>query len=154
LQFVGGDGTEGTIPELLKIYVWKKPRTHLDALREIVRALPISPGQVDWRTDITGVVTAQTTKSTSTELSAEAKNILRAAASSRGARLMHLRHSGGEVIQTADGQSLIPDQDPRTIARWVGGVEDLQRRRYIVDCGHKGEVFKVTREGFEAADAL
>jgi hypothetical protein len=36
----------------------------------------------------------------------------------------------------------------------VGGLQDLRRRRYITDVGHKSEVFKVTREGFEAADQL
>jgi hypothetical protein len=30
----------------------------------------------------------------------------------------------------------------------------LERRRYIKDLGYKGEVFEVTREGYEAADEL
>ena len=150
LQSVGVDGNMGVIPELLKTYVWKKPKTSLEALREIVRALPVVPGIVDWRDDITGVVTSPKTKSRSTELSAEAKSILKAAAAGHG-RITHVRYMGGEEIQTS-GKAMIPDQDPRTIARWVGGLEDLQRRRYIKDLGHKGEVFEVTREGYEAVD--
>jgi len=152
LQFVGNDGSVGAIPELLKTYVWKKPKTPLEALREIVRALPVVPGLVDWRSEITGVVTAPKTKSTSVELSAEAKLILKTAVTG-GGQIVHIRYQGGEAIQ-ANGKSLIPDQDARTIARWVGGLEDLQRRRYIKDLGYKGEVFEVTREGYEAADAV
>jgi hypothetical protein len=37
LQFVSADGNVGEIPELLKPYVWKKPKTPLEAFREIVR---------------------------------------------------------------------------------------------------------------------
>lgn len=152
LQFLDADGRVGEIPELLKTYVWKKPQTQLEAFREIVRALPVVPGIVDWRDGITGVVTVPTTKSTSTQLSDEAKAILKAAATGDG-RIAHLRCSGGEIIQAGD-QSMIPDKDPRTIARWVGGLEDLRRRRYVTDVGHKGEIFRVTREGYEAAKEL
>lgn len=151
LQFVDASGNAGEIPALLKSYVWKRPKSDLEALREIVRALPISVGTADWREGIDGVVATPKIKSTVAELSAEAKAIL-IAAKAEG-RIMHLKHLGGELIQTG-GKSLIPDADPRTIAQWVGGLEDLRRRRYITDVGHKGEVFKVTREGFEAADQL
>ncbi|MBT8490272.1 MAG: toll/interleukin-1 receptor domain-containing protein [Deltaproteobacteria bacterium] len=152
LQFIGVDGKLGKIPDLLKTYVWKKPKTSLEALREIIRALPIAPSVVDWREGIESVITVPKTKSTSTELSHEAKMILKAATSADG-HVMCLRYLGGQTIQ-AGGKQLIPDESPRTIARWVGGIEDLQRRRYIVDIGHKGEVFQVTREGYEAADLV
>lgn len=152
LQFVGVDGKVGEIPELLKTLVWKKPKSSLEALREIVRALPIAPTVVDWREGIEGVVTISKIKSTSTELSAEAKTILKAATSGDSPILCH-RGMGGQTVQVGDKQ-LIPDQSPRTVALWIGGVEDLQRRRYITDIGHKGEVFQVTREGYEAADSL
>jgi len=152
LQFVGENGAVGAIPELLKTYVWKKPKTSLEALREIVRALPVAPGNIEWRSEITGVVTAPKIKSTTTELSAEAKAILKTAAAGDG-RIMHLRHMSGEGIQ-AGGTSMIPDENARTVARWVGGLEDLQRRRYIKDLGHKREIFEVTREGYEAVDEM
>lgn len=152
LQFVDDDGNMGEIPDLLKTYVWKKPKTSLEALRQIVRALPVLPGTVDWREEITGIATAPKTKSTSTELSAEAVAILKAAAAADG-RIMHFRYGGGEDIQIGS-RNMIPDQDSRTIARWVGGLEDLQRRRYVKGVGHKGVVFEVTREGYEVADEL
>ena len=137
---------------MLKTYVWKKPKTSLEALREIVRALPVTPGIVDWRDHITGVVTSPKTKSTSTELSEEAKAILKEATSGDG-RIMHLRYHSGDKIHM-NGKNVIPDQNPRTVALWVGGLEDLRRRRYIKDLGHKGELLEVTREGYEAADEL
>jgi len=152
LQFVDDDGNVGEIPELLKTYVWKKPKTHLEALRETVRALPIASKLIDWRDDISGIVTTPTSKSTSTELSDEAKAILKEAASGDG-HIMHARYMGGEEIST-NGKSLIPNGESRTIAIWVGGLEDLTRRRFIKDLGHKREVFEVTREGYEAADEL
>jgi hypothetical protein len=152
LQFVDKDGNVGEIPELLKHYVWKKPKTDLEALREIVRALPIATAVVDWRPEIGGVVTAPKIRSTTTTLSDEAKAILQAAASGDGS-IMHVKYMGGEALQ-AGSKSLIPSDDPRVVARWVGGLEDLRRRRYIKDVGHKGEIFEVTREGYEAADEL
>ena len=152
LQFLDEDGNVSEIPDLLKTYVWKNPKTQLEAIREIVRALPVLPGIVDWRENITGIATLPKTKSTSSDLSPEAVAILKAAVSGDGC-IMHLHDlGGGEII--AGGKSMIPNNEARTIALWEGGVEDLQRRRYIKDRGHKGEVFDVTREGYEAADKL
>ncbi|SFF17494.1 TIR domain-containing protein [Bacillus sp. OV194] len=39
------DGKKGTVPELLEPYVWKEPKTDLEALREIVKAVPLKLGQ-------------------------------------------------------------------------------------------------------------
>ena len=152
LQFADADGNTGEIPELLKPYVWKKPETPIEALREIVRALPVAPTSVDWRDEIAGVVATSRMTSTATELSEEAKTILNAAVAHNGI-VMCQRYHGGQAIQ-AGREALIRDQDPRTVARWMGGLEDLQRRRYIKDRGHKGELFEVTREGYDAADEL
>lgn len=152
LQFADDNGNVGEIPELIKTYVWKKPRTHLHALREVIRALPIQVGAVDWREGIDDVVSPPRMKSKARELSNEAKTILLEASAGDG-MIMHNRYMGGEQIQ-ANGKSLIPENNQRTIALWVGGLEDLIRRRYIKDIGQKREVFEVTREGYEAADEI
>jgi hypothetical protein len=110
------------------------------------------PGTNEWRSEIAGVVTAPKQKSTSAELSEEAQSILRTAAGADG-MILHVRHLGGERIQVG-GKNVIAGDDRRAIALWTGGLEDLQRRRLIKDRGHKGEVFEVTREGYEAADGL
>jgi len=43
-------GENISIPELLKRYVWKEPATHLEALRYILKALPIQVGNIYWKT--------------------------------------------------------------------------------------------------------
>jgi len=43
------DGKKGRVPDLLKTYVYKEPSTDLEALREILRALPIKVGDVRWK---------------------------------------------------------------------------------------------------------
>ena len=147
------DGDErAQIPELLESYVWKEPKTSLEALREIVRALPVVPGKADWRDEIAGVATEPKTKSTASELSIEAKNLLKEAVAGDGI-IESTRYFSNESIQT-NGKEMITDRNPRTIALWKGGLEDLQRRRYIEDSGHEGKTFRVTREGYEAADEL
>ena len=152
LQFVNDDGEVAPIPDLLQTYIYKKPKSDLEALREIVRALPVVPGPVDWRGKVTSVATVPQTKSTSAELSDEAKAILREAATSNGS-IMHIRGLNREII-SVNNKEMLSDQSPRTIAKWRGGLEDLVRRRLIEDIGHKGQVFEVTREGYDAADEL
>lgn len=43
------DGNKGSVPELLEPYVWKEPKNELEALREIVKALPLQLGQPYYR---------------------------------------------------------------------------------------------------------
>ena len=82
----------------------------------------------------------------------EAKFILKEASSSDGL-VACTRTFGGRFI-TINGKPMIPEQNPRTVARWIGGLEELERLGYIRDLGYKGEVFEVTREGYEAADEI
>jgi hypothetical protein len=49
LVFHDEQGNKGVVPELLKTFVWKEPPGDLDALTEILRALPISVGPPSWR---------------------------------------------------------------------------------------------------------
>lgn len=75
LQFEDEDGKVGTIPELLKGYVWKTPKTHLEALREIIRALPVKVSNVSWREGIENVSQLPEVKSQA-EVPNEAKEVL------------------------------------------------------------------------------
>lgn len=43
------DGQRPVVPGLLKQFVWKEPANSLQALREVVRALPIKVGTPQWR---------------------------------------------------------------------------------------------------------
>ncbi len=40
---------KGKVPSLLEQYVWKEPQSQLEALNEIVRALPLVPSEPGWR---------------------------------------------------------------------------------------------------------
>lgn len=42
------NGQKGKVPELLRRYVWREPASDLEALREIIKALPIAVGPVRW----------------------------------------------------------------------------------------------------------
>jgi len=43
------NGKKGDVPELLKQYVWKEPRNDLEALNEMIKALPVQVGDVYWK---------------------------------------------------------------------------------------------------------
>jgi len=50
ITLVFGEGiAEGNVPSLLHTYVWKQPKSKLEALQEIIRALPVHVGEVRWR---------------------------------------------------------------------------------------------------------
>lgn len=158
LQFVGKDGEEASIPNLLRRYVYKTPKSHLEALREIVRALPVVHGPIDWRERITGVTTGSQQTSTAAELSDEAKAILREAVISSSPTLDEsIRVVEGEDIQVGHTSMIPVDADARTIAYWKEGFKELQQRGYIRDrrtSGTSGVFFEVTKKGYEAADEL
>ncbi|HEV7998756.1 MAG TPA: toll/interleukin-1 receptor domain-containing protein [Planctomycetaceae bacterium] len=52
IVFKGKDGKTGVVPPLLKPYVYMNAKSHLKVLREILRGLPIEPGELRWRADI------------------------------------------------------------------------------------------------------
>jgi hypothetical protein len=43
------NGEKGKVPELLHQYVWKEPKTDLEVIREIVKAIPIKLGEAFWK---------------------------------------------------------------------------------------------------------
>jgi hypothetical protein len=50
ITLVLGEGdSKGTVPELLHRYVWKEPKSHLEALCEVIKALPVQTGDVYWK---------------------------------------------------------------------------------------------------------
>lgn len=49
LVFTDDEGKIGEVPELLKTYVWKQPNTDLEAIQEIINALPVKLGEVRYR---------------------------------------------------------------------------------------------------------
>ena len=146
------DDSAPKVPDLLNRFIWKTPKTPLEALREIVRALPIAPRNVEWRDDVTGPAEKPQLRIPIVTLSYEARSILREAVGGDG--LISLtRTFGGQSIAT-NGKAMIPDEKSRTVARWVGGLEELAQLGYIRNLGYQEEVFEVTREGYEAVDEI
>ena len=89
------------------------------------------------------------------EMTREAKEILKAAVAGDGS-IMYLRAMGhpGVAIQV-ETKNFIPDgANHKTVAFWIGGLEDLQEAGYIRETGSDGDLFEVTREGYIAADGL
>lgn len=43
------DGKKGIVPELLEPYVWKEPRSDMEAFRELLRALPVQCSGTEWK---------------------------------------------------------------------------------------------------------
>lgn len=87
------------------------------------------------------------------EISGEAKTILLEAIKDKSGMILKFRTTGGTSIQ-ANGKNLIPDQYPRTIAKWEYALDELVNNDFVEERGHKGEVFAVTHQGYEYADSL
>lgn len=87
------------------------------------------------------------------KLSREAQVLLKEASQDSSGSI--LRHSsfGGIFIQT-HGKQMTEDNNPRNRAVWESAIKELENAGLIVDQGHKGEVFGLTRTGYELAELL
>jgi hypothetical protein len=86
-------------------------------------------------------------------LSKQASLLLKEAASDRSGTVMLLRHLGGTDLQT-NGKNLIPDRDRRSVATWEAALQELVDAELLVERGYKGELFEVTKKGYEFAEYL
>ena len=86
------------------------------------------------------------------KLTQEASEILKSAAGGGGIVTYVLTFGGPSI--TAGGREMIPDGASHRIQQsWIGGLEDLERHSYVRDRG-RGELFDVTRDGYQRADQL
>lgn len=86
-----------------------------------------------------------------TTLSDEAKTMLVAVSKDDQGTLIDGSDMGGTEFLTG-GKNLIPDQSPRTIARWKSALSQLETNELIEEIGE--DVFKITDDGFETADKI
>ncbi|MCB0221477.1 MAG: DUF4062 domain-containing protein [Chrysiogenetes bacterium] len=86
-------------------------------------------------------------------LSEEAATLILEAAADSSGSLMCLRSMGGLQIST-NNKTLNEFGNARSEAIWQGAVDELIDLGLIADRGYKGEVFRVTREGYDAADQI
>lgn len=87
------------------------------------------------------------------KISSEAKTMLFEAANDKSGMILKTRTMDGTSLET-NGRNLIPDQNPRTIAKWEYAIEELVDNHFIEERGCKGEVFAVTHQGYTYADSL
>lgn len=87
-------------------------------------------------------------------LSREARSLLLEAVKDPHGTIMRLRTLGGLTVQTRNRNMVAEPSDGRSQALWEGAVDELLENDLIADAGHTGEVFRVTRAGYELADHL
>jgi len=85
-------------------------------------------------------------------LSDEAKKMLLKAAQGDGVIIK--AHNMRERRIQINSENIISSQDPRTVAKWEGALDELEENDFIKDKGHKGEVFGVTNKGYKYADKI
>lgn len=69
-----------------------------------------------------------------------------------GGDILVIAWIGGSTVQAKD-RNFEPN-DSRSRAIWEGTVNELDQNGLVQQAGHKGKVFRVTREDYDAADLL
>ncbi len=154
LLLKGDDDETAPIPDLLRPYVWKTPRTHLEALREIIRALPIVPGNGEWRNDITESG-AESDMMPISELTDQAVELLLNAANSDG-RIMYARAFLGRHKIEIGRRVLVSSREDEVAAPWVNALAELAVFGYINQVKETSNetLFVVTSQGYDAVDEI
>jgi hypothetical protein len=86
-------------------------------------------------------------------LSAEARALLREAAGDPAGVVTYVRYGTGPEL-VAGERSMLPDQSRRTVATWEAALQELTAAGLLAARGESGEIFEVTRRGFDVAQAL
>lgn len=149
---VGEPDIESVVPNLLKQYAWKQPKSQLKALIEILRALPknIIKDPANASTPSTNSVGRQ---EICPDLSENAKSVLKAAAKEDNGMVICKPTTGG-VMVWAGGEYMASNDSPREAARWKAAIEELQGHHYIEETSQKGEVFQLTNAGWNMGKSL
>lgn len=86
-------------------------------------------------------------------LSKEARLLLKEAATDPSGTVMLIRHLGGTDLQT-NSKNLIAEQSRRSVATWEAALQELLDAALLIKRGIKGEIFEVTKAGYEVAENL
>jgi hypothetical protein len=84
-------------------------------------------------------------------LSKEAAFLLKEAAAD--GTILNLAFIGGSALQV-NGKNLIEEGNARSRALWAGALSELEVMGFVEPASAKREVFRVTREGYDAVDRL
>jgi hypothetical protein len=91
--------------------------------------------------------------SSAPKFSRDAAFLLKECAADPNGQVLHLSHLNGSVVQVR-GKNLIEENNERSRATWIGALEELERNGLLRATGPKRSIFKITKEGFDAADRL
>jgi hypothetical protein len=84
-------------------------------------------------------------------LSDEAKILLKEAALDPGGLVLFERY-GSSVDLHSNDKSLLTSKDPRALAVWESALQELVKHDLIVARGDRGEVFEITKKGYDVAE--
>lgn len=85
-------------------------------------------------------------------LSEEAQTLLKAAAKDERGTILKMAFIGGRIIQ-AGGQKFGGERG-REAAKWENALAELENADLVVSRGYEGQVFELTHQGWQVADAL
>ena len=88
-----------------------------------------------------------------TPLSNEAGKLLKAASASQDGAVLMSRVMGGPRV-VVNNEEFGERGNPRDIAIWVGALEELVGLGLLQDRDGKGEVYFLTRDGYETSDRI
>jgi hypothetical protein len=86
-------------------------------------------------------------------LTKEAQELLVEASRDATGQIVLLHYIGGVMLQTHNRQ-FIEGNNPRSRALWEGALDELRHADLVKMLGHKGEIFQLTRSGYELAETL
>jgi hypothetical protein len=88
------------------------------------------------------------------DLSEEAKLLLKEASKDRNGQIMKLGFLGGSFTIQTHGKRLNSGDGARERAKWNSALDELLREDLIIEKGFKGEIYELTKKGFELADKI
>lgn len=96
---------------------------------------------------------SQSAQKSEVSLSKEAKIILKEAAADPAGIVMFVHYGSGAELQSND-KNFITDQSRRAIAVWESALQELLDDGLLLARGNKGEVFEITKKGYDVAEHL
>lgn len=90
---------------------------------------------------------------TQNPLSADATELLMAAAADPQGMIAVLHYLGGSSIAVGS-REFAQENDRRSVARWSAAVDELYHQGLMRDINGKGEIFEINHAGYQLADAL
>jgi hypothetical protein len=87
-------------------------------------------------------------------LSKEAQILLKEAAADRSGTILFERFGAGVDLHTNGVSLLTSKDDRRAVALWESALQELQNSGLLIARGERGEVFEITKQGYDAAKGI